>query len=254
MGIMAIGLISFKFSPAAATVQDNSDVTASPAPTPTLAPTAVPSPTPVPTPTPVPNTLTKLESDNDIAKLITAYLNAKLSCDREQFADIVSDPSAIDEAYLQQRYEIITSIKDITCYTKKGTGAIDYVVYYTYYSDIVTVPFPGISIDRSFVYKDTEGKWRVYIGDIDDETEEALNALNFDEDVLQLFRDVYAQIEAEAAEDESIISYWKTLPDVEFGIDPGKLDSDPENGETGNDAGNDGSDDSDAGDPSGSVG
>ena len=218
MGIMAIGLISFKFSPAEATAANKSAVDI-PDTVATPTPTAVPTPTPVPSPTPVPNTLTKLDGNTEIDKLIAAYLEAKLSCDMEQFEGIVSDTAYIDEAYLQQRFATIKSFSDITCYSKKGAGNIDYVVYYTYYSEIATITSPAISIDRAFVYKDDDGVLKIYIGTVDDDVEEALNAINYDEDVQQLINDAYAQMEAEAAEDENLLAYWlRAFPNAEFDI------------------------------------
>lgn len=218
MGIMAIGLISFKFSPAEATAanKDTADITEVTA-TPT--PTAVPTPTPVPSPTPVPNVLTELDGTTEIDRLIAAYLEAKLSCDMEQFEGIVSDIAYIDEAYLQQRFATIKSFSDITCYSKRGAGNIDYVVYYTYYCEIATITSPAISIDRAFVYRDDDGRLKIYIGSVDDEVEEALNAMNYDEDVQQLINDAYAQMEAEAAEDENLLAYWlRAFPNAEFDI------------------------------------
>ena len=222
MGIMAIGLITFKFSPAEASAIDGSanDITDVPV---TATPTPIPSPTPIPTPTPVPNTLTKLDGTTEIDRLIAAYLEAKLSCDMEQFEGIVSDTAYIDEAYLQQRFATIKSFSDITCYSKKGSGNIDYVVYYTYYSEIATISSPAISIDRAFVYQDTDGNWKVYIGNVDDEVEEALNALNYDEDVQQLINEAYAQMEAEAAQDENLLAYWlRAFPNADFDINSGE--------------------------------
>ena len=218
MGIMAIGLISFKFSPAEASAigRGAEDITDVPV---TATPTPIPSPTQVPTPTPVPNTLTKLDGNTEIDRLIAAYLEAKLSCDMEQFEGIVSDTAYIDEAYLQQRFATIKSLSNITCYSKKGVGNIDYVVYYTYYSEIATITSPAISIDRAFVYQDTDGKWKVFIGNVDDEVEEALNALNYDEDVQQLINEAYAQMEAEAAQDENLLAYWlRAFPNADFDI------------------------------------
>ena len=90
MGIMAIGLITFKFSPAIAQNTDPEPAGATietTTPTPTLLPTSAPTPTP--TPTPIPNNLEKLDESSDIHALIVKYLEAKLSCDREQFEEIV---------------------------------------------------------------------------------------------------------------------------------------------------------------------
>ncbi len=210
-GIMGIGLISFQFSPAAA--EDISRIGGTEATTnevtPTVtAPAASPTATQAPSPTPEPNLLIKQDEDSEVQRLIERYLEAKLSCDKENFTDIVSDTSFINEELLQQRFETIIGFSNITCYTKTGFGDIDYVVYYTYYSQIINVNSLAISIDRAFVYRDAEGAYRVFIGEVSDSVEERLNTLNYDEDVKKLINDTYALMEAEAAEDETLLAYW----------------------------------------------
>ena len=220
MGIMAIGLITFKFSPAEAKITDKTQSETPVTSTPTPVPTVTSTPTPEPTPTPVPNDLVKLAPDSDIQKLIERYLEAKLSCDKEQFTDIVSDTSYIDEESLQQKYETIISFSDVTCYAKKGTGLIDYIVYYTYYSDIATIETKGISIDRAFISTDDEGNYRIYIGNVDIDTENYVKAINYDDDVRQLLNDTYAQIEEEISKDDDLLKYWmRAYLNDDLGID-----------------------------------
>ncbi len=233
MGIMAIGLITFKFSPAIAQNTDSGqvDVTVENTPTPTPTPTSTPTPTP--TPTPIPNDLKKLDENSDIHQLIVKYLEAKLTCDREQFNEIVSNPEYIDEEALQQKYETVLDFSDITCYAKRGIGVIDYIVYYTYYYDIATISTKAISIDRAFIYHDEENNYRIYIGEVDSATEEYVKLINYDDDVQKLINESYAVMAEEIQQDENLLNYlMRAYPELDFGV-TGQDSSESTEGETG---------------------
>ncbi len=219
MGIMAIGLITFKFSPAIAqnTGSEPIDVTVENTPTPTPTPTS--TPTPSPTPTPIPNDLKKLDESSDIHQLIVKYLEAKLTCDREQFNEIVSNPEYIDEAALQQKYETVLNFSDITCYSKRGIGIIDYIVYYTYHYNMATSSTKAITIDRASIDHDEENNYRIYIGEVDSATEEYVKLINYDDDVQKLINESYAIMAEEIQQDENLLNYlMRAYPELDFGI------------------------------------
>lgn len=209
-GIMGIGLISYSFLPGTQAGADNiptqvptaSTVTA--APTPTEVPKA--TPTPAPTPTPVPNDL-ESNVDKAIVKLVSDYLDAKLTCSKDAFKDIVTDVSYIDEEALQTHLGTVLSFDGLTCYTKRGAGIIDYVVYYTYYSNIATVATPAISIDRVLVTTDAAGNYRIFQGSLDDDIQAELNAHDFDHDVVALNEATLAELEKEMTSDEDLYAY-----------------------------------------------
>lgn len=214
MGIMGIGLITFSFVPfekssidPAVPVQNEN-----PTPTPVVIATATPtpSPTPVPTPTPEPNLLTKVTS-GEIYDLIVAYLNAKLTCDASAFTDLVTDTNFIDEAELMHRTEMILSYNDIVCYLKRGIGAIDYIVYYTYTMDIATIDTKAVSIEQMYITTDDTGNYRIFLGYLDKETKDALLALDEDEDVVSLVSSTYDKMTEEIESDEDLLAFWMRL-------------------------------------------
>ena len=224
MGIMGIGLITFRFSPVAEAkvfiqssdtygdTENTYDGTAEAgtAQDLTSAPTSVPTPTTAPTPTPEPNLLTKVTS-GEIYDLIVAYLNAKLTCNAEAFADIVTDINFIDEADLLHRTEMICGYSDIVCYTKRGAGIIDYIVYYTYTMDITTIDSQAVSIEEMYITTDADGRYRIFLGYLDKETKDALLALDEDEDVVTLVSEVYDTMSAEIEADEDLLAFWIRL-------------------------------------------
>lgn len=208
MGIMGIGLITFKFDPAPVASAGQNDTEQV---TPTQAPpaTPTPSPTPMPTPTPVPNDLTEVR-DGDIYELAVNYEKAKLKCDRNEFEGLVTDASYINESDLQFRYATVRDFVDFRCYTKRGSGIIDYVVYCTYRMDIATVETKGISIDRLLITS-IDGKPIVFTGFLDDDTQAELDSLHTDDDVQELIGETAEELQTEMEEDPDFRAYMVRL-------------------------------------------
>lgn len=223
MGIMGIGLITFEFAPLKTGAQaadeqvtqnvpdksmpDSSqgqDVTSNAV---TATPTSVP--TVAPTPTPVPNNLEKV-TDKALTDLVASYLDAKLSCDRGAFENIVTDVSVIDEESLQTKYGTVTGFDDITCYSKRGTDNIDYIIYYTYYMGIATLSSKAVSIDRLFVTT-VDDQYRVFTGYVSEETQQYLDDINNDEDVQALISEAYEEMAREMEADENLLAYWMRM-------------------------------------------
>lgn len=183
-----------------------------PEPTATPIPDPTATPTPIPTPTPVPNNLL-CEEIPEIHDLIVRYLNAKLICTEEAFAEVVDDVSKVDIEEIQKRTEAILSYEDVITYTKRGYGDVDYVVYYTYCMDIATIDTPAVSIDSNYVTVDEDGNYKIkyYYGDLDSDTKSHLVALNGDEDVQELISITYAVMEKALANDADLLDFWLRL-------------------------------------------
>ncbi len=215
MGIMSIGLITFRFSPAEAGASDPiSDVSSHPADEVVASPTPEPTPAPTATPTPEPNNLVECEEGSEIYELTKQYLEAKFACDKEAFAELATTTAEIDEEELQQVLSTITGVRDIRVYTKRGIKAddvtIDYVVYYTYMMDITTIDSSMISMDTFCVTKDN-GKYKVFFGEVSDEVYDYVMGLRNDEDYRELADGVLQQMGQQTEEDNDLLAYWLKL-------------------------------------------
>ncbi|MCR5684562.1 MAG: hypothetical protein K6G81_03960 [Lachnospiraceae bacterium] len=227
MGIMGIGLISFSTVPGMASgvpekkVIEETTVSATPVPDEQpVSPTPTPTPGVTATPTPAPNYLQK-DSNSNITELVKAYLAAKLTCSREAFEGIVTDTSYINIDLLMIQTETVLSYDLLSCYTKRGYGPVDYVVYYKYTMDITTVESPALSIDALYVTVDDDGAYKVFLGKLDDDVEKQLDKLNQDADVQAVVGEVMQQIANDIENDESLLQYWQRLYDqlgMEFNI------------------------------------
>lgn len=164
-----------------------------------------------PAPTPVPNRLTLISDDSDVYRLIRKYLDAKLMGTQKAFTGIVTDPSLIDTEYMAKRTEAVTGYDSLVCYTKHGYGSIDYVVFYTYEMDIVTIDTPLQSIDMVYVQYNEYGDPQVFVGELDDITSQALMGLIDDNDVNTLVDEAYSRMEEAMESDEGLRAFWERL-------------------------------------------
>lgn len=222
MGIMGIGLITFKFEPAA--VADPKPDTVMLTPTEAPQPTPTATPTPAPTPTPIPNDLTEI-TGGDVFNLVVSYEKAKLECEREKFTGLVTDTSYINEDDLQFRYATVRDFEDFKCYSKRGAGNIDYIVYCIYRMDIATVETKGISIDRLFITS-ADDKPIVFVGYVEDDIQAALDEIHSDDDVQTLIGNTFEELQTEMEEDPDFCAYMTRLytgSDIE---DPSEEDTD----------------------------
>ncbi len=225
LGIMLIGLITFRLVPSDST--EPSD--AQPSTGTVQASTVTVTPTPDATPSPLPDTMATVSTPNptqppvvetnellheaypEIHTLVEKYLNAKLECRLEAFEGIVTDTQYINLADVAQTTQSIKSFGDIDCYTKKGVGEIDLVVYFTYTMSIVQIDTPVPSIDSLCIKFDENGAPKVFGGEIASETLAALDEMNTDADVLQLIADTSDRIHVLLETDEDLREFWDNL-------------------------------------------
>ncbi len=204
MGIMLIGLSTFYIGSGLGYRVSGSMETIE-APVVTATPKILVTPTP--TPTPVPNVLLE-EAYPEIHDLIKSYYDAKLEVDKEAFRNLVTDISYIDMDEIQAKTSAVTAFTDITCYTKRGYGEIDYVCYVRYYMDIVTIDTPVLSLDELFIQYDETGDPLIFMGEIENSTREKLLRMRKDADVMALINSTQEEINDSLGNDEDLRAFW----------------------------------------------
>lgn len=220
-GIMGIGLITLNIQPATpvGAVVDESkdnnsktDINASVTPD-KSAEVVTPTATPEPTPTPEPNFLER-DAYPAVNKLVSDYLNAQLECDPEVFKTLVTDMSYVDLDKMLKKTEYITGFSDITCYTKKGTGPIKYVVYYTYNMTLATIDTPAFCINQVNISL-VDGIPKIFFGEISDEDYNYIISLQNDDDVQELITSAYETMSQAAAADENLAAFWHKINTID---------------------------------------
>lgn len=219
MGIMCIGLTTFSITGKADTIVEEKPVISSEVEGQNT-PAATKAPTASPTPTPDPNNLEP--ASDEITKLITKFMNARLSCNIDDFKGLVSDTSLLDLEEMQTSTATIREFRNIECFTKKGIGSIDYVVYFTYETIVPTIETPGISIDFVYVTHNGKNKPVIFLGDLDEaSTYSYLDALNYDDDVQQLVVSVNERMAEAMENDEDLKAFVEKLQNIPEGDSEG---------------------------------
>ena len=229
-GIMFLGMLTFStgkpvksaviIKPAtSSTTDDNTTVSndpkkEEPSPTPVeddpLITDEVVTPTAKPTPDPdAPNPL-RLEIYPDVHDVVQAYFDAKTTGDISTLKTLVTDPIYISAETITAQSEYIKGYSDIKCYTKRGGGDIDLVVYCTFNTTITTIDTPIASLESFYiVYQD--GKPMIFSGIFNEKTQNYLSKLDNDEDVLELKASVYEEINNALDSDPALKEFWDKL-------------------------------------------
>lgn len=233
-GIMAIGLICFKIDArksgaglqAVHNTKENPGKTADnvtpdtvpslpadlPSDTDTASPTTVAEPTAVTEqPDPLADNPLRCEVYPQIHTLIEKYFKAKLTCDIEDFRNIVTDVNYVRLEAIARSTESVKDYTDLTVYTKRGYGNIDMVVYCTFNMIVPNVDSPIASIDSFYIVNDEEGNPRIFSGVLDDEVMNRLAEMDNDEEVVALKNYVSTEIAHAMERDDTLVTFWENM-------------------------------------------
>ena len=186
--------------------------------TPTAEPTLYPD---------APNPL-RLEIYPDVHDVIQQYFDAKTTGDISALKELVTDPIYISAETITAQSEYIKGYSDIKCYTKRGGGDIDLVVYCTFNTTITTIDTPIASLESFYItYQD--GKPIIFSGIFNEETQALLARLDNDEDVIELKESVSQEINDALAKDPALKEFWDKLLNA---VEPEDHEEDASSSET----------------------
>ncbi len=222
MGIFGVGMVTISFQVAPDSVlsaafmrEGDPDSSQSPSPTNSLASSQAVTPTISATNTPIPEDPKALKKNAfpEINNLFETFLEAKIKADAEAIETIkacVTDASLIDFERISKKVEYITDYKNINCYTKPGTGEIDYIVYVCYDIMITKIQTGAPSIDEFYVtYQD--GKPYIYYGTVSEETKTYINKTRSDTEVQELITKVDENFLKALDADEDLKEFYENL-------------------------------------------
>jgi len=170
--------------------------------------TATPSPEPTVDPD-APNPL-RLEIYPDVHDVIEQYFDAKTSGDIDTLKKLVTDPIYISAETITAQSEYIKGYSDIKCYTKRGGGEIDLVVYCTFNTTITTIDTPIASLESFYItYQDD--KPMIFSGIFSEDTQALLGKLDSDEDVIALKESISNEINDALEKDPALKDFWNKL-------------------------------------------
>lgn len=226
MGVMGIGMISISFTkPSQTDANDtialtsaNDDASISALTNKAALATdeevakeeAVVSPSPTPAITSAPSNLLAKNEFPEINALVEAFLNAKLTCNEEDFKPLLKDVSVIDLERLQRKIEYIKNYHNINVYTTKAINEIDYVAYVTYDLELPIIETYAPSIDELYISFE-DGKPYLYFGSIASDTSTYLSELRNSDSVLTLVDEVSTNLDLAITSDEDLREFYEKL-------------------------------------------
>ena len=139
-----------------------------------------------------------------------AEIDAKTTCDIDTLKTLVTDPIYISAETITAQSEYVKGYSDIKCYTKRGGGEIDLVVYCTFNTTITTIETPIASLESFYItYKDD--KPMIFSGIFSEETQALLTRLDNDDDVIALKESISEEIDKALQSDPALKDFWNKL-------------------------------------------
>ncbi|WP_455715128.1 hypothetical protein [Anaerosporobacter sp.] len=139
-----------------------------------------------------------------INELVKKYMSAKGSCDYDTLRTLVNDSSVIDEDDLRAKSEYIEDYRNIVCYTLNGPTEDSFIVYV--YEDLkilnVNTLAPGMT--RLYIKLDESGSPYVYLGAIDDETQNFIKEASNNQSVIDVIDSVNKKLDEAITKDEDL--------------------------------------------------
>lgn len=150
-------------------------------------------------------------SNEDVNKLIKKYFKAKLSNDKDKFKSLVNDTDSLDLNDIERQTKYIEKYENINCFTKKGPEDGSYIVYAYHevkFTSIETVA-PGLNV--FYVKTNEEGKPYIYLGEIDEKTDDYMNEVLESEDVMDLIYTVNEKLQKAVEDDGALAEFYLKL-------------------------------------------
>ncbi len=151
------------------------------------------------------------EGHEEIAGLAEGYLSAKLTCDMDEFEELVTDTSYIELDKLQRKTEYIEEYGSIECYVKPAQGDVDYIVYVYHEMKITSIDTLAPALDEIYVRYEEDGSPKVVLGEISDDTQAYIEEARATEEVQSLISEVSSGLESALEEDEALSEFYTKL-------------------------------------------
>ena len=153
----------------------------------------------------------KENQSQEISNLVSAYFDARLTCDLQTMASLVTEVENIDVVEMQAKQRLIQQYENVECYTVDGVEKGEYLTYV--YSEIkftgIDTAAPGL--DRLYIITDDEGNLRVETGAFKTEVEELIEQTDQSEDVLQFINTVNTKLEEAINNDDDLREFYANL-------------------------------------------
>ncbi len=153
----------------------------------------------------------KKDAYPEINELITAYYNAMYTYNMDALEGYVSDITQIDQTKLMAQLEYMESINNIVCYTVEGNAEGSFRVYVYYDMKIRGIETVAPALSALYVTMSSDGRYIVYLSELDGDTQEFINQTDASEEVQVLKQLVNDRFQSVLQTDEQLKSFCEML-------------------------------------------
>lgn len=155
--------------------------------------------------------MSESEIKSAISSLVENYLDAKQRVDIEKLAEYVSDADRLDNKRLVAEAEYIEEYKNIECTIKKGPEESTYRVYAYYDVKVYDIDTLVPSLTALYIKADSSGNFKIYLGTIDNETQEEIAKLDNSEEIKKIADSVQKRLEELVSSNEDVRDFYEML-------------------------------------------
>ncbi|HBA96991.1 MAG TPA: hypothetical protein DCZ23_02685 [Lachnospiraceae bacterium] len=155
--------------------------------------------------------MSESEIKTAISSLVETYLDAKQRVDIDKLTECVSDADRIDNKRLVAEAEYIEEYKNIECTVKKGPDDGTYRVYVYYDVKVYDIDTLVPSLTALYIKSDSNNSFKIYLGTIDGEAQEAITKLDNSEEIKKIADSVQKRLEEIVASNEDVKDFYEML-------------------------------------------
>lgn len=155
--------------------------------------------------------MTEGEIKSTISLLVTNYLDAKQRVDMDEIAECVSDVKRVDNKRLVAEAEYIEAYKNIECTIKEGPDDGTYRVYVYYDVKVYDIDTLIPSLTAIYVKADKNGNFKIYLGTIDGDAQEAIDKLDNSSEIKKIADSVQKSLEEIVSSNEEVRDFYEML-------------------------------------------
>ncbi len=161
---------------------------------------------------PVPDVPLEENAVAPINELMAQYYSALADGDVDTLAGIKNYISDVERLYIEKKSNYIEKYENIVCYTKVGLTEDSYLVYAYNEAKILDIETAVPALNTFVVYKNENGEYYIYEGDLEDNVFHYFQELSGQDDVTNLCNTVQAKYNETIAEDEKLAEFMEQFP------------------------------------------
>jgi len=146
-----------------------------------------------------------------ISSLVENYLDAKQKVDMDKLSGYVSDINRVDNKRLVAEAEYIEEYRNVECTIKKGPDSGTYRVYVYYDVKVYNIDTLVPSLTALYIKSGNDGTFKIYLGTIDGEAQEAIDKLDNSAEIKNAANAVQKKLEELVSSNEDVRNFYEML-------------------------------------------